>query len=120
MILIAESGADMNTWTVFPMFRWAIFKKNKLKPWKVKGWVIPPEKSSEFVANMEHVLDVYKRPLNKDFPVVCLDESPEQFIEEAIASTPITPGYKKRQDYQYIWHGVVNVFMANEPPMEAA
>ena len=40
------------------------FKKNELKPWKVKGWVIPPEKNSEFVANMERVLDVYKRPYN--------------------------------------------------------
>ena len=25
-------------------------KKNELKPWKVKGWVIPPEKSGGFVA----------------------------------------------------------------------
>jgi len=40
----------------------------------VKGWVIPPEKSSEFVANMERVLDVYKRPYNPRNPVICMDE----------------------------------------------
>ena len=29
---------------------------------------------------MEKVLDVYKRPYNKDFPVLCMDESPRQLI----------------------------------------
>jgi len=81
----------------------------------VKGWVIPPEKSSEFVANMERVLDVYKRPYNKDYPVVCMDESPKQLIEDACASTPMKPGQEARVDYEYIRHGVVNIFMANEP-----
>lgn len=33
--------------------------KNELNPWKVKGWVIPPNQSCQFVANMEHVLDIY-------------------------------------------------------------
>lgn len=81
----------------------------------MKGWVIPPEKSSEFVANMERVLDVYKRPYNKDYPVVCMDESPKQLIEDACASTPMKPGQEARVDYEYIRHGVVNIFMANEP-----
>ncbi|MEO5643351.1 MAG: IS630 family transposase [Bacteroidia bacterium] len=91
------------------------FKKNELKPWKVKGWVIPPEKSSEFVANMEHVLDVYKRPYDKDFPVVCMDESPKQLIQEARSSIKMKPGQETRVDYEYIRHGVINIFMANEP-----
>ena len=30
---------------------------------------------------MEQVPDVYKRPYDADFPVVCMDESPEQLIE---------------------------------------
>jgi hypothetical protein len=81
----------------------------------VRGWVIPPEQNSEFVANMEQVLDVYKRHFDPKFPVVCMDESPKQLIEEARAGMPIKPGYEKRVDYEYIRHGVVNVFMANEP-----
>lgn len=36
--------------------------KNELKPWKQKGWIIPPDLKSEFVAPMEQVLDVYKCP----------------------------------------------------------
>lgn len=63
---------------------------------------------------MEHVLDTYKLPYNEDIPVVCMDESPKQLIEE-IASEPICQGREARVDYEYIRHGMVNVFMANEP-----
>jgi transposase len=63
---------------------------------------------------MENVLDVYKRPYKIDNPVVCMDESPKQLIEEC-NSTPIKPGQDARVDYEYIRHGVVNIFMANEP-----
>lgn len=64
---------------------------------------------------MENVLDIYKRPYNKDYPVVCMDESPKQLIEELRASTTMKPGREARVDYEYIRHGVVNIFMANEP-----
>jgi hypothetical protein len=80
----------------------------------VKGWVIPPQQSGEFVANMEHVLDVYKRPYNEKYPVICMDESPKQLIED-IATVAMRPGQEARADYEYIRHGMVNIFMANEP-----
>ena len=76
--------------------------------------MIPPEQSSQFVANMEHVLDVYKLPYDENYPVVCMDESPKQLIEE-IASTPMKPGQEARGDYEYIRHGMVDIFNANEP-----
>jgi hypothetical protein len=63
---------------------------------------------------MEQVLDVYKQAYDEDYPVVCMDESPKQLIEE-IASTPMKPGQDARVDYEYIRHGMVNIFMANEP-----
>ena len=64
---------------------------------------------------MERVLDIYKKPYDKDFPVVCMDESPKQLIEEGKPAMPIRPGQETRVDYEYIRHGVVNIFMANEP-----
>ncbi len=67
------------------------------------------------MANMERVLDVYKKPYDRDFPVVCMDESPKQLIEEGKPTLPIKPGQDTRIDYEYIRHGVVNIFMANEP-----
>ncbi len=63
---------------------------------------------------MEHVLDVYKEAYDADYPVVCTDESPKQLIEE-VASTSIMPGQDARVDYEYVRHGMVNIFMANEP-----
>ncbi len=83
----------------------------------MKGWVIPPDKNSAFVANMEKVLDVYKRPYNATFPVICMDESPKQLIEEGKPSVAMRPGQDARVDYEYVRQGVVNIFMANEPLM---
>lgn len=64
---------------------------------------------------MEKVLDVYKKPYDEAFPVVCMDESPKQLIEEGRPSTEMRPGQEARIDYEYVRHGVVNIFMANEP-----
>lgn len=77
--------------------------------------MIPPRENSHFVAAMEQVLDVYKRPYNKSKPVVCMDETPKQLIKEVRKSLPIRPGFEKRVDYEYSRSGVCNVFMVNEP-----
>jgi len=44
--------------------------------------VIPPKHNGSFVAQMELVLDVYKRPFDPKHPVICMDESPKQLIGE--------------------------------------
>jgi hypothetical protein len=64
---------------------------------------------------MEMVLDVYKRPFDSRYPVVCMDESPKQLIAET--KTPISgsPGQPERHDYEYKRCGVCNIFMACEP-----
>jgi len=67
------------------------------------------------VANMELVLDIYKRPYDANYPVICMDESPKQLIEEARKSIKMKPGQDARVVYEYIRNGVVNIFMANEP-----
>lgn len=66
------------------------------------------------MANMEQVLDIYKKPYDKLHPVVCMDESPKQLIE-AKGQIAISPGQERKVDYEYIRHGMVNIFMANEP-----
>jgi len=77
--------------------------------------VIPPEHNGSFVANMERVLDVYKRPFDSFRPVVCMDESPKQLIGEVRPPTPASPGQAAKQDYEYRRLGVCNVFLACEP-----
>jgi len=64
---------------------------------------------------MEMVLDVYKRPYNAQYPVVCMDESPKQLIAETKTPIPAAPGRPYRSDYEYKRCGVCNIFMASEP-----
>ena len=79
------------------------------------GWIIPPQDNSQFVASMEQVLDVYKRPYSKEFPLICMDESPKQLIKETRIAIPMKPGQEARQDFEYERCGVSNIFMASEP-----
>jgi hypothetical protein len=81
----------------------------------VKGWVIPPLKNGDFVANMERVLDVYKRPHDKDCPVVCMDESPKQIIKETRTAVEMMPGHVAKEDFEYERCGVANIFLTSEP-----
>ena len=64
---------------------------------------------------MEMVLDVYKRPLNPRYPVVCMDESPKQLIAETKVPLPLSTGRSARYDYEYKRCGVCNIFLACEP-----
>ena len=77
--------------------------------------MIPPEKNGSFVANMEMVLDVYKRPFDPLYPVVCMDESPKQLIGETKVPIPASPGKAAKHDYEYKRCGVCNVFISCEP-----
>ena len=80
-----------------------------------KGWVIPPEGNSDFVAQMEIVLDIYRRPYNENIPVICMDETPKQLINETKKQINVAPGKPLRYDYEYQRQGVCNIFMASEP-----
>ena len=55
---------------------------------------------------MEKVLDVYKRPYDQRFPVICMDESPRQLIGEVKRPIPGAPGRPARYDYEYKRHGL--------------
>jgi hypothetical protein len=66
---------------------------------------------------MERVLDIYKKPYNEMNPVVCMDESPKQLISSTKSVVPMKKGQEQRIDYEYVRHGVINIFMANEPLM---
>lgn len=44
-----------------------------------------------------------------------MDESPKQIISTARLPIPMSKGKEAKFDYEYIRHGMVNIFMANEP-----
>jgi hypothetical protein len=64
---------------------------------------------------MEQVLDIYKKPYNKQFPVVCMDESPKQLIKETRVPVAMKPGQETREDFEYERCGVVTIDLASEP-----
>ena len=90
-------------------------KKNELKPWLRKQWVIPPQANAEFVCAMEDVLEVYTRPYDPARPVVCLDELSKQLVAETRTPMPAEPGQPERVDYEYERCGTANLFLTCEP-----
>ena len=77
--------------------------------------MIPPQGNADFAAAMEKVLDVYRRPYDAAFPVVCMDETPRQLLRETRVPIPGRRGRSARHDYEYQRCGTCNVFMATEP-----
>jgi hypothetical protein len=80
-----------------------------------KEWKIPPKANDEFVWRMEEILEIYKKPYDPDHPVICLDESSKQQIQEIIDSLAMVPGIPARFDSEYKRNGVSNLFMIFEP-----
>ena len=64
---------------------------------------------------MEDVLEVYARPYDRNFPVVCMDESSVQLIGEVHAPIPAAPGHSELKDDEYVRKGVASIFMEVEP-----
>ena len=66
------------------------------------------------MACMEQVLQVYARPYDSCFPVVCMDEQPKQLIRESRPTITASDG-SRRVDHVYLREGVCHVWMFNEP-----
>ena len=64
---------------------------------------------------MEDVLDLYRCPYSKKYPVVCFDEKSVQLISEKYTPLPAQPEQPLRYDYEYIREGTRNLFGFFEP-----
>ena len=64
---------------------------------------------------MEQVLDIYERPYDSRYPVLCFDERPCQLIGDVLQPIPTQPGKSKREDYHYKRNGTCCVLMTIEP-----
>ena len=67
------------------------------------------------MSRIEDVLDVYCRPYDPRYPVVCLDESPKPLREDVRPPLPVEPGKPERIDDHYQRQGTANLFLACEP-----
>jgi hypothetical protein len=64
---------------------------------------------------MEDVLEVYHRPHDPEYPVVCVDETSKQLISEMRVPIKAKPGQPARHDYEYERNGTANLFMMFAP-----
>ena len=64
---------------------------------------------------MEQVLEVYCRPYDERYPVICMDEQPKQLIDEVRAPIPAGPGEAAKGDFEYVRRGVCVAWMFVEP-----
>ena len=64
---------------------------------------------------MEDILDLYERPYDPDFPVVCIDEKLKPLLKEKRAQILPSPGHPAREDYEYDQTGSRNIFIHFEP-----
>lgn len=82
---------------------------------KIAYWVIPPKADAEFAASMEEVLDVYARPYDSRYPVLCMDEQPIQLLKETRKPIAATNKHPRRVDYEYERAATASIFMFCEP-----
>jgi len=82
---------------------------------KIEYWVIPPSASSEFVAGMEDVPDLYAEAYTPQQPVLCMDEQPVQMHKEVRRPLPATEQHPQRADYEYERAGTASLFVFCEP-----
>jgi transposase len=64
---------------------------------------------------MEEVLDIYKRPYDPKYPVICVDESSKQLTKEVREPLPAKPGEVVKYDTEYERNGTASIFMGFEP-----
>jgi hypothetical protein len=64
---------------------------------------------------MEDVLEVYHRPQDPKHPLVCMDETSKQHVQQTRDVVPAEPGQAERHDYEYQRNGVSELFMILAP-----
>ena len=85
-------------------------KEKDLKPWQKKMWCIP-KLDADFVAQMEHILDLYAEPASTAKPIVNFDEALKQLVADTRKPKPMKPGHTAKQDYEYRRVGTANIFL---------
>lgn len=86
-------------------------KKNELKPHQCDTWCLPAEADAAFVAALEDVLEVYTRPPDPRYPLICFDEAGKELQANVRPSLPPEPGHPARIASEYQRAGQANLFL---------
>ncbi|MES2352798.1 MAG: IS630 family transposase [Pseudomonadota bacterium] len=66
------------------------------------------------MSRIEDVLDVYEEDYNEKRPVICMDESTKQLLQDVREPLPTRPASPAKEDYAYKRNGTANLFVACE------
>ena len=92
-----------------------LFEKNILQPHLKQQWVIAPEASAAFVANMEDVLEVYQRPRDPERPARMSRRNLEAIDCGDARANPRQTGKTRAARLRIERNGVANLFMMFAP-----
>ena len=85
-------------------------KANQLKPWQLKMWCVG-QLDAAYIAQLEHILDLYAEPPCPERPLVNVDEAGKQLVGEVHEGRPLAPGQVSKVDYEYERKGVANIYL---------
>ncbi len=80
----------------------------------IRQWCIS-KLTPEFLARMEHLLDLYEQPYDPREPVVAFDECSLQLLDSVNEPLPAGPDQPQRVDYEYERRGTTNLLVLVEP-----
>lgn len=67
------------------------------------------------MACREDILDLCQLPFDEAYPVICMDEKPQQLLGETGSVIPMEPGTPERQDGEYVRNIICSIFVFTEP-----
>lgn len=85
-------------------------KDKHLKPWQKKMWCIG-SMNAQYIAQMEHILDLYGEPADEARPVVNFDETAKQLVEQVKMPIPAKSLSVVKEDYEYKREGMANIYL---------
>jgi len=91
-----------------------ILQDHRLKPWRRHLWLSPGvPRDAAFAAGVEHLVDLYTRPLEVNEIVLCVDEKTSlQPRPRRSPTLAAQPGRPVRVEHEYQRKGALNLFAA--------
>ena len=91
-----------------------ILNHHRLKPWRKHLWLSPDvPRDAAFAACVQHIVDLYTRPLADHEVVLCVDEKTSLQPRTRIFPTlPARPDLPVRVEHEYQRKGALNLFAA--------
>jgi transposase len=85
-------------------------QENDLKPWQKKMWCIG-SMNAKYIAQMEHILDLYAEQSDDLYPVVNFDEAGKQLVGQVKEPIATKPTAVAKEDYEYKREGMANIYV---------